>query len=90
MRKKNNKMTKSDFFSGLFLNSRVLKGTFISIVMNCQAVSFSLHAWLGVCSFLAIIQVIHNSKFPLPSLNKNATAFSDTLVDANANRKLGK
>ena len=29
----------------------VLKGTFASILMNCQAVSFSLHAWLGVCSF---------------------------------------
>jgi len=45
------KMTKSDFFNGLFLNSRVLNGTFASIFVNCQAVSFSLHAWFGVCSF---------------------------------------
>jgi len=53
---------KSDFFGCLLLSSRVLKGTctFTSILMNCQAVSFSLHAWLEVCSFLAIIQVIHN------------------------------
>jgi len=54
------KMMKSDFFSGLLLSSCVLKGTLASILMNCQAVSFSLHAWFGVCSFMAIIQVIHN------------------------------
>ena len=53
-------MTKSDFFGGLLLSSHVLKGTFAGILMNCQAVSFSLHAWLGVCSFLAIIQEIYN------------------------------
>jgi len=57
---KRRKMTKSDFFGGLLLSSRVLKGTFASIFMNCQALSFSLHAWLGVCSFLAFIQVIQN------------------------------
>jgi len=45
---------KSDFFSGLFLSSRVLKGMFMSTFVNCYAVSFSLHAWFGVCSFLAI------------------------------------
>jgi len=28
-------MTKSDFFSGLFLSSHVLKGTFASIFVNC-------------------------------------------------------
>jgi len=44
-------MMKSDFFGGLFLSSRVLKGTFASIFVNCLAVSFSLHAWSGVCSF---------------------------------------
>ena len=27
------------------------KGTFASIFVNCQAVSLSLHAWFGVCSF---------------------------------------
>jgi len=53
-------MTKSDFFGGLLLSSHVLKGTFASIFMNCQAVSFSLHAWFGVCSFLVLIQMIHN------------------------------
>jgi len=53
-------MMKANLFGGLLLSSRVLKGTFVSIFMNCQAVSFSLHAWFGVCSFLAIIQVIHN------------------------------
>ena len=44
-------MTKSNFFDGLFLSSRVLSGTFASIFVNCQAVSFSPHAWFGVCSF---------------------------------------
>jgi len=57
MRKKKKMTTKSDFFGSLFLSSRVLKSTFASIFMNCQAVSFSLHAWLGVCSFLAIMMV---------------------------------
>jgi len=54
MRKKKEerkKMMKSDFFDSLFLSSRVLKGTFASIFVNCQAVSFSLHTWFGVCSF---------------------------------------
>jgi len=44
-------MTKSDCFGGLFLISSVLKGTFASIFMNYQAVSFPLYAWFGVCSF---------------------------------------
>jgi len=38
------KMTKSYVFGGLFLSSHVLKGTFASIYVNCQAASFSLHA----------------------------------------------
>jgi len=29
------KMTKSDFFGGLFLNSRVLNGMFASVFVNC-------------------------------------------------------
>jgi len=33
--RKKKKMTKSDFFGGLFLSSRVLKGTFVSIFVNC-------------------------------------------------------
>jgi len=54
-------MTKSDFYGGLFLSSSVLKGTFASIFVNCQAVSFPLYAWFGVCmASLAIILVIHN------------------------------
>jgi len=60
MRKKKEEDDKIRLFGGLLLSSRILKGTFASILMNCQAVPFSLHAWLGVCSFLAIIQVIHN------------------------------
>ena len=54
------KMTKSDFFGGLFVNSCVLKGMFANIFVNYQAVSFFLHAWYGICSFLAIIWVMHN------------------------------
>jgi len=42
-------MAKSDFFGGLFLSSRVLKGTFASIFVKYH--SLSLHAWFGVCSF---------------------------------------
>ena len=34
-KKERKKMTKSDFFSGLFLSSHVLKGTFVSIYLNC-------------------------------------------------------
>ena len=45
------KMAKSDFFDGLFLSSRILKGMFASIFVNCQAVSFPPYAWFGVCSF---------------------------------------
>ena len=48
--------TKSDFFGGLLLSSHTLKGTFASIII----LSACLAPWLGVCSFLAIIQVIHN------------------------------
>jgi len=44
------KMMKSESFGRLFLSSLVLRGTFASIFVNCQAVSFSLHAWFGVCS----------------------------------------
>jgi len=52
MRKKGKKeLTKSGFFGSLFLSSHILKGMFASIFVNCQAVSFSLHAWFGVCSF---------------------------------------
>jgi len=29
------KMTKSDFFGGLFLSSRVLNGMFASVFVNC-------------------------------------------------------
>jgi len=49
MRKKK-EMTNSDFFGGLFLSSLILKGMFASIFVNYFAVSFSLHAWFGVCS----------------------------------------
>jgi len=62
MRKKKNKrkkMTQSNFLCGLFLSSGVLD-TFVSIFVNCQAVSFSLHVWLGFVASLAIIRVIHN------------------------------
>jgi len=47
MRKKKEarKMTKSDFFGGLFLSSHILKGAIASILVNCWAVSFYLHAW---------------------------------------------
>jgi len=38
-------------FASVFLSFCVLKGTFASIFVNWQAVSFSLHAWFGVCSF---------------------------------------
>jgi len=41
---------KSNFF-GLYLGSRVLKGTFMSIFVNYLAVSFHWHVWFGVCSF---------------------------------------
>ena len=34
-KKERKKMTKSDFFSGLFLSFRLLKGTFVSIFVNC-------------------------------------------------------
>ena len=66
-------MMKYNFFSGLFLSYHVLKSTFASIFVNSQAVLFSLHAWFGLYSFLAHYWVIHNygnSKFPLPSLNR--------------------
>ena len=54
-------MTKSDFFGGLFLSSRVLKGTFASIFVNCQAVSLSLRMLgLGFVASLTIIWVMHN------------------------------
>jgi len=46
MRKK-----KEDDEIRLFLSSRILKSMFTSIFVNCQAVSFSLHVWFGVCSF---------------------------------------
>jgi len=51
MRKKKKEDDEIRLFGGLFLSSSVLKGTFASIFVNCQAVSFSLHAWFGVCSF---------------------------------------
>jgi len=35
--KEKERKTKSDFFGGLFLSSRVLKDTFTSIFVNCQA-----------------------------------------------------
>ena len=47
-KKKKKKIMISNFFSGLFLSSRILKGTFASIFVNCQAVSFSPHAWFRV------------------------------------------
>jgi len=46
MRKKDDESS----FGGLFLSSCVLKGTFTSIFVNYQAVSFFLHAWFGVGS----------------------------------------
>jgi len=46
-------MIKSDFFGGLLLSSRVLKCTFANILMKCQAVSFSLNAWLLGLGFVA-------------------------------------
>ena len=54
-------MTKSDFFSCLFLSSRVLKGTFTGIFVNCQAVSFSMHAWF--VASLTIIKQYHSQFF---------------------------
>ena len=33
-----------------------LPRTFASIFVNCYAVSFSLHAWFGVCSFFGHYQ----------------------------------
>ena len=36
------RIQKSEFFGGLFLSSHVLKGTFASIFVNCQAVSFKI------------------------------------------------
>ena len=50
-KKERKKMMISDFFGDLFLSSHVLKGTFVNIFVNCQTVSFSLHAGFGVCSF---------------------------------------
>jgi len=39
------------FFSVcLFLGSCILKGTFMSILVNCKTVSFYLHAWFAICS----------------------------------------
>ena len=55
--------TKSDFFCSLFLSSRVLNGTFPSILVNCQAVSFPLDAWYEVCSSLGNIRVICVKQF---------------------------
>jgi len=34
-KKEERKMTKSDFFGGLFLSSHVLNGTFASIFVSC-------------------------------------------------------
>ena len=34
-KKKKKKMTKSEFFSDLFLDSRVLSGTFAGVFVNC-------------------------------------------------------
>ena len=58
---KKRKTTKSDFFSNLFLNSHILQTMFVSIFVNCQAVSLYLHAGfvLGYVASLAIIWVIH-------------------------------
>jgi len=54
-------LTISDFSAVCkFLNSCVLKGTFVSVFMNCKAVSFSLHTCFGVCSFFGHYPVIHN------------------------------
>jgi len=50
------KMTKSDFFGGLFLSSRLLKGTFASIFVR-QYHSLSMLG-LGFVASLAIIWVI--------------------------------
>ena len=66
-------MTKSNFLGGLFLSSRILKGMFTSIFVNCYAASFSLHVWFEVCSFghnlFGWYKTTVNSKLPLPSLN---------------------
>ena len=51
MKKKNEEDDEIRIFSGLFISSHVFKGTFVSILVNYQAASFSLHAWFGVCSF---------------------------------------
>ena len=57
-------MTKSDFFGGLFLSSRALKGTFASIFCELPGTDKQYHS---LCMFglefvasLAIIWVIHN------------------------------
>ena len=54
MGKKKEKKEEDDqiqLFGGLFLSPHIIKSTFMGIFVNRQAVSFSLHAWFGVCSF---------------------------------------
>jgi len=61
MRKKKKKMTKSDFFSSLFLSSGVLKGMFASIFFLTARQYHSLcMLGLGFAASLVIIWVIHN------------------------------
>jgi len=50
-KKKFKKVTKSDFFSGLFLNSSIFKGKVTSIFMNCNVVSMDLQACFAVLQF---------------------------------------
>jgi len=53
-------MTKSNFFGSLFPSSRVLKGTFASILGTARQYHSLCMLGLGFVASLAIIWVIHN------------------------------
>ena len=58
--KRRKKMTISEFFGSLFLGSRVLKGTFASILWTVKQYHSICVLGLGFVASLAIIWLIHN------------------------------
>jgi len=64
-RRKKKEDDKTRLLKSLFLGSHTLKGTLMSIVMNCYIqYHFYLYAWFGVCSLFGLTMV--NLKFPFP------------------------
>ena len=58
--RKNEEDDEIRLFRGLFLSSHILKGTFVSIFVNCRQYHALCMLGLGFVASLAIIWVIHN------------------------------